>query len=139
MFEWLIYHQLGERRDAFSNKTLSGFRKTHSTQNACLQQLLVEVNKPWFVATILIYLSKAYKFLPQELIIVEFEAYCMSKSRLILLLDYLILRKQRVEKDCLCSLRNNIVRSAPQESILGPLLPNGFINVIYMFIENSET
>ena len=45
------------------------------------------------------YLSKTYHYLPQKRIIVKFEAYRNIKSRLKLLLDYLILRKQSVKKD----------------------------------------
>lgn len=63
------------------------------------------------------YLSKTYHYLPQELIIVEFEAYRIIKSRLKLLLDYLILHKRSVKRDCSNSLWNDIMRSAPQGSI----------------------
>ena len=83
----------------------------------CLKQRQIEFDKPGFLVTILMYLSKTYHYLPQELIIVEFEAYRIIKSRLKLLLDYLILHKRSVKRDCSYSLWNDIMRSAPQGSI----------------------
>ena len=38
-------------------------------------------------------ISKAYRYLPHDLIIAKFEAYGLIKSSLSLLLDYLISRK----------------------------------------------
>ena len=84
------------------------------------------------------YLSKAYDWLPRDLIIAKFEAYGLSKSRLGLLLDYLTSRKQRVKIVSSYSVWNEIKRGVPQGSILRPLLFNVLINDIFMFIEKSE-
>ena len=78
-------------------------------------------------------LSIAYDF-----IITKFEAYDHNKSSLRLLLDYLTSRKERVKMDSFYSLWNEIKKSVPQGSILGPLLFNDFINGIFMFIEKNE-
>ena len=45
------------------------------------------------VGAILMVSSKAYRYLPHDLIIAKFEAYGLIKSSLSLLLDYLISRK----------------------------------------------
>ena len=73
-----------------------------------------------------------------DLIIAKFEAYCLSKSSLSLLLDYLTSRKQRVKIGSSYSIWNEIKRGVPQGFILGPLLFNAFINDIFMFIEKTE-
>ena len=51
------------------------------------------------LGTVLMELSKAYDWLPHDLIIAKFEAYGPSKSSLSLLLDDLTSRKQRVKID----------------------------------------
>ena len=83
-------------------------------------------------------LSKAYDCLPHNFIIAKFEAYGLCKSSLSLLLDYLTSRKQRVKIGSSYSIWNEIKRGVPQESILGRLLFNAFINYIFMFIEKTE-
>ena len=67
-------------------------------------------------------LSKAYDWLPHDLIIAKFEAYGPSKSSLSLLLDDLTSRKQRVKIDSSYSLWNEIETGVPQGSFLMSLL-----------------
>ena len=66
-------------------------------------------------------LSKAYDFLPHDLIIAPFEAYGLSKNGIKLLLDYLEGRKQRVKIGSSYSFWSDVKRDVPQGSILGPL------------------
>ena len=61
-------------------------------------------------------LSKAYDWLPHDLIIAKFEAYGPCKSSLSLLLDYLTSRIQRVKIDSSYSLWNEIKTGVPQGS-----------------------
>ena len=70
----------------FLNQLLCGFRKAHST-----------FNELGFVGTILMDLSKAYDFLPHDLMIAKLEAYGLDKESLHLINDYLTYRKQRTK------------------------------------------
>ena len=86
--------------DTFLNKLLCGFRKAHSTQHTLfklLRRWQNERNNAGLIGTILMNLSKAYDYIPHDLIIAKFEAYGLSKSSLSLLLDYLTSHKQRVK------------------------------------------
>ena len=58
-------------------------------------------------------LSKAYDWLPHDLIIAKFEAYGPCKSSLSLLLDYLTSRIQKVKIDSSYSLWNEIKAGVP--------------------------
>ena len=81
--------------DTFLNKLLYGFRKARSIQHALfklLQRWQKELDNSGLVGTVLMDLSKAYYFLPQDLIIAKFEACGLS-----LLLEYLTSRKPTVK------------------------------------------
>ena len=73
-------------------------------------------------------LSKAYDCIPHNLLIAKLECYGVDKASLRLLLDYLTCRKQRTKIGSSFSSLCHINTSVPQESILGPLLFNIFIN-----------
>ena len=83
-------------------------------------------------------LSKAYDYLPHDLLIAKLEAYGLDNGSLNLLLDYLSFRKQRTKVVSAYSKWSKIRRGIPKGSILGPLLFNVFINDIFMIIEQSD-
>ena len=98
---------------------MCGFRKAHSTQHALfglLQKWQKELDSRGFVGTILMDLSKAYDYLPHDLIIAKLEAYGLDNGSLNLLLDYLSFRKQKTKVDSAYSKRSDIRRGIPQES-----------------------
>ena len=100
IFERLIYDQLNEYLDQYLNSLLCGFRKAHSSQHALfrlLQEWQNELDKSGFVGTRLTDLSKAYDYLPHELLIAKFKACGIGKLGLNLLLNYLSNRKQRTK------------------------------------------
>ena len=72
----------------------------------------------------------AYECLPHDLLIAKLEAYGLDKPCLTSVNDYLCFRKQRNKIDSSYSDWANVTRVISQESILGSLLFNIFINEI---------
>ena len=98
VYKRLIYHQLIEY-ESFLSHILCGFRKDHSTQHALfklLQSCPKELDNEGFVGTILIDLSKAYDCIPHGLLIAKLNCYGTENRSLLLILDYLTNRKQRI-------------------------------------------
>ena len=79
----MIYEQALKYFEPFPNKTLCGFRKTHSTQHASFE--LVTSWQPFlsrggFVGSIIMDLSKAYDCLKNDLLLAKLQAYGFSKN-----------------------------------------------------------
>ena len=83
-------------------------------------------------------LSKAYNCLSHGLLIAKFEAYGISKSGFNLLLSYLSNRKQQTTVNSSYSGWYEKTRGKPQESILGQLFFNLFINDLFLFVERTK-
>ena len=83
-------------------------------------------------------LSKAYDCLPNDVIIVKFEAYGFDNISLKLFHSYHSNRKQRVKKGSTVSARIYILTGTHQDSILGSLIFSIFINNLIMFVEKSD-
>ena len=73
-------------------------------------------------------LSKAYNFLPHDLLIAKLEAYGFDNTGLALITDYLKNHLQQVKIGATFSLYLQILRNVAKGSILGPILFNLFIN-----------
>ena len=83
-------------------------------------------------------LSKAYDYLPHDLLIAKLEAYGLDTASLSLLKNYLPNRKQKTKVGSSYSGWFEFIRGTPQDSILGPLFFNIFINDIFFEIQKSN-
>ena len=87
-----------------------------------------------YVGTILMDLSKASDCIPHDLPIAKLECYGIDKIGLSLILNYLSRRKQRTKIGSSFTSWYDIIRGAPQGSILRPLLFNIFMIFFFFFL-----
>jgi retron-type reverse transcriptase len=90
-----------------------------------------------YVGAILMDLSKAFDYLPHDLLLLKLKHYGVSDSALNLLDSYISDRKQCVKVGQHTSTFQNIFKGVPQGSILEPVLFNVFLNNIFGFVKHS--
>ena len=79
-------------------------------------------------------LSKAFDCLPHDLLVAKLKAYGLDTKALILMLSYLSLCKQYIKIGNSLNLLKLILSAALQESTLGPILFNIFMNNIFFLL-----
>ena len=136
VYERVIYEQASNYFEPFFNEILCGFRKAHSTQQALFKLLTSwqnSLDRSGFFGSIPMDLSKAYDCLPHDLLLTKLQAYVFSKGSITLFLSYLTNRTHRIKIDSTFSHWTNIVKGIPQDSTLGLLLFDIFINDLFFF------
>ena len=121
--ERLIYGQLTEYTEKFVNKLICGFQRAHLRQHPflrLLQSCQGELGKSSSIMTWL----KACDCLPDDFLIVKPEAYDVDEKGLSLILKYL----QCTKINTSFYDGSSKTRGVPQESVLGPLSFNTFLN-----------
>ena len=124
------------------SKYQCGFRRGYTSQH-CLITVIDKwkknVDNGGAFGASLIDLSKAFNFLPHELLIAKLDAYGFEKSFPKLIYSYLSNRKQRVKRNNKYSLWSEILFRVPHGLILETLLFNIFICDIFYFPEDIKT
>ena len=141
LFERIIYHQINDYLKDKLSKKLIGFRKNHSTQH-CLSYILeiwkTILDKERYICAIFMDLSKAFDTLNHDFSIVKLGAYKFETDALRYMKSYLGNKNRILRVNKTFSEWERITTDVPQDSILGPLLRNIFLNNLSFLISNSS-
>ena len=138
VFERIIHTQIMNYMTDKLAHSITGFRKSHGTQNSLvvmLEQWKRALDKGEYVSALFMDLSKGFDTINHDLLIAKLKAYGFSKEALKLMKSYLKNQKQKVQINNKFSSERDVIPGVLQGSIDGPLLFNLFINDLTFFIE----
>ena len=134
IFERIVYEQINSYMEPSFSHLLYGFRKNLNTQHSLLKMLekwKLVLDKGCNIGAIFMDLSKAFDSLNHDLLLAKLNAYGFSANAIAYIKSYLPNRYQRTDINNKFSTWKNIYNGVPQGSVLGPLLFNVFINVLF--------
>ena len=137
IFEKVLHQQIEDFSDKILSPKLCGFRKDHSTKHAFLNLLKNWQNcsdKSGAVGIALMDLSKACDCLSNIFLLAKLSAYDFDEYPIILVVNYLSNRYQRVKIGSTFSSYIEALRGVSQGEILDPILFNRFIIDLMSFI-----
>ena len=110
---------------------MAAYRVHHSSIHVLIR--LIEhwkkaLDKNFVAGTVLMDLSKLFDCTPHDLLIAKLYAYGFGEKTVTFICSYLKRRKQNVKIDNIFSSFQTLLSGVPQDSILGPILFNIFLN-----------
>ena len=131
IFEGIIHKQITNYTIDKLAHSITGFRKSHGTQNylvVMLEKWKRALDKGEYFSALFMDLSKAFDTINHDLLIAKPKAYGFSKEALKLMKIYLRNRKQKVQIKHKFNSERDVIAGVPQGSIDGPPFFTLFIN-----------
>ena len=119
----------------FLSPSLSVYRKNYSTEHVLVR--LVEewrdrLDSNYVVVSVFMGLSKAFDFIPHDLLIAKLDAYGFKRNLVLYIYSYLEKRKLSVRINSATSIFNHILPIVLQRSVSGPTLFNLFFDIVFL-------
>ena len=140
IYEKILKNQLVSYLHETLSPFITAYRKSYGTQNFLIrmaEEWKIKLDNDCIVGAVLMNLSKAFDCIPHDLLIPKLHYYGFHENFLVLVYSYLKERKQSVRKNNTYSSFQTILSDVPQGSVLGPILFNFYINVLFLFIKGA--